>query len=106
MVTTEFAAPIKHMVDTVSLTTIVATFVGWLPHIAALLSVVWIGGIYSVFPTRLRNLMPLAIVSVFTYLNIMNFDCYARTYHKFNIVATNSVSCGGSYVPVTGIYSD
>jgi len=71
-----------------------------------LLSVVWIGGIYSVFPTRLRNLMPLAIVSVFTYLNIMNFDCYARTYHKFNIVATNSVSCGGSYVPVTGIYSD
>lgn len=31
----------KHVIDSLSAGTVVATFVGWLPHIAALLSVVW-----------------------------------------------------------------
>lgn len=32
---------IKHVGDAVSISAIVATLIGWLPHIAALLTVIW-----------------------------------------------------------------
>lgn len=32
---------VKHWVDLASLGTVLATLIGWLPHVAALLSVVW-----------------------------------------------------------------
>lgn len=31
----------KHIADAVSLTTVVATVAGWLPHVAAVLSIIW-----------------------------------------------------------------
>lgn len=34
--------PTKHLFDGISLGTIVATFLGWLPHVATLLSIVWV----------------------------------------------------------------
>ena len=37
----DLATPAKNMADAASVTTIIATFVGWLPHIAALLSIIW-----------------------------------------------------------------
>lgn len=33
---------IKHAVDGVSVGTLVATLVGWLPHIASFLTIVWV----------------------------------------------------------------
>jgi hypothetical protein len=32
---------LRHLLDGVSITTILATLVGWLPHVAAVLSIVW-----------------------------------------------------------------
>lgn len=32
---------VKHIIDVASVSTLVATFLGWLPHIAALLTVIW-----------------------------------------------------------------
>lgn len=36
------AEPVKHLIDGASIGTIVATFLGWLPHVATVLSIVWI----------------------------------------------------------------
>jgi hypothetical protein len=33
--------PVKHLVDFYSVATLIATFAGWLPHIAAALTIVW-----------------------------------------------------------------
>ena len=41
---------IKHAVDAVSLGTVAATLVGWLPHIAAIVSIVW--GCLRIYETR------------------------------------------------------
>jgi hypothetical protein len=35
------AEPIKQIIDGASIGTIVAAFLGWLPHVATLLSIVW-----------------------------------------------------------------
>ena len=32
---------VKHGLDGLSITTVVGTFLGWIPHVAAVLSVVW-----------------------------------------------------------------
>lgn len=34
--------PFKSVLDGMSIGTIVATFLGWLPHVATLLSIVWV----------------------------------------------------------------
>jgi hypothetical protein len=34
---------VKHWLDLASLSTILATLMGWLPHVAAALSIVWTG---------------------------------------------------------------
>lgn len=36
------SAPFKSVLDGMSIGTIVATFLGWLPHVATLLSVIWV----------------------------------------------------------------
>ena len=41
---------VKHVADAISIGTIVATIAGWLPAIAALVSIVW--GCIRVFETR------------------------------------------------------
>ena len=41
---------IKHAVDALSLGTVLATLAGWLPHIAALVSIVW--GLLRIYETR------------------------------------------------------
>jgi hypothetical protein len=33
--------PVKHVVDFYSIAALILTFAGWLPHIAALLTIVW-----------------------------------------------------------------
>lgn len=33
--------PLKHLIDVYSLLALIATIAGWLPHIASLLTVVW-----------------------------------------------------------------
>jgi len=40
----------KHIIDTASIGTIVATIAGWLPAVAALVSIVW--GCIRVYETR------------------------------------------------------
>ena len=44
------AEQVKHVADAISIGTIVATIAGWLPAIAALVSIVW--GCIRVFETR------------------------------------------------------
>lgn len=41
---------LKHVADGTSIATIIATFAGWLPHIAALVSIVW--GCIRIWETR------------------------------------------------------
>ena len=41
---------IKHAVDALSLGTVLATLAGWLPHIAAVVSIVW--GLIRISETR------------------------------------------------------
>lgn len=40
---TNFSETTKHVIDVVSITTVVGTLTTWLPPIAALLSIIWTG---------------------------------------------------------------
>lgn len=40
----------KHIIDAVSVSTAAATFIGWLPHVAAILSIVW--SIIRIYETK------------------------------------------------------
>ncbi len=40
----------KHVLDWASVSTVLATLVGWLPHIAAIVSIVW--GLLRIYETK------------------------------------------------------
>ena len=41
---------VKHTIDALSLGTVLATLAGWLPHIAAVVSIIW--GCLRIYETR------------------------------------------------------